>query len=361
MKLFCAALLLIAAVPGLGQFPQFPPGTTQFFDARVNDAIPAAGGGVWAAAFEGIARYTAAGKGTVLTTPGGTPRRLAAATDGTIWFATSTLIGRISTSGAVLEQYAVAAVRDIAVATDGALWYLRPDDRIVRLAGGVPAVFDAGVQGWSLAAAPGGEMWVLGTGFGTGTDFLHRLSPTGAVTVLPLGYDVLFGTLQSLSDGTLFIGTGIREGVLRLRPGSSTPEEIVATGSLYFHVDPAGNLWTNRYSQLTFIGAGGTPRFTITLPRDPRDCANIPVYSYVPLAVDADGGLWLDIINSAAYIPLPPPCEEPEPPPMPDFIRIHAAALVSANSAASIPALSPAMIAALLACLGLAAIFQLRR
>lgn len=306
---------------------EFPPGTLTFFGSGAVGAIPALGGGIWVSTTEGLVRYTEAGPGAVLPTPGGQPFRLVLAADGSIWIAAETLIARISPEGKVLEQYPVATVRILQVASDGALWYAR-DDSMGRIAGGVRTQLRSLTTTYSLAPAANGEMWVLGTGMGTSADTVYRMSPTGAVTSLPLGHDVLFGRLQALPDGTLYIGTGIKSSVLRLAPGGKTVVKVDLPGSEYLS-DSSGNLWTAGVENLGYISRRGEPNVSVQMPRDPRNCSNIPAYVYELVGFDTTGGLWLRVYDGAGYILIPTFCPEPEPPPMPDLIRIDMATFLA--------------------------------
>ncbi len=307
---------------------EFPPGTLTFFDTGAEDAIPALGGGIWVSTPQGLVRYTEAGPGAVLPTPGGGPPiHLVTTADGSIWYAAETLIARISPDGQILEQYPVASVRALAVASDGALWYARADS-MGRIADGVRTQFSAPTPPWSLAPAANGEMWVLGMGLGPKLDTLYRMTPTGAVTALPLGHDVLFGHLQALPDGTLFAGTGIRNSVLRLAPGGQTVVKVDLPGSEYLS-DSSGNLWTAGHAVLGYIARRGKPNVSVPMPDDPRNCPNIALYLYEPVAFDTTGGLWVRVVNDAAVIPVPILCPDPEPPPMPDLIRIDRATFLA--------------------------------
>jgi hypothetical protein len=338
---------------------EFPAGTLQFFDTRAAAAIPASGGGIWVGTPLGLVRYTESGPGAILPTPGGgAPRDLVMATDGSIWFAADTLIARISPNGTILEKHLMSAVGALAIASDGTLWYSRGSlgDVVGRFVGNVATEFPSPAQSWSLAPASNGQMWVLGNGFGTDSDNLYKMSPAGAVTVLPLGHDVLFGHLQALPDGTLYIGTGIRRSVLRLLPGRQTAEVVSLPGSEYLS-DSAGDLWVAGYEVLGYIARFGVPNVSASMPGDPRQCANIPAYLYRPLAIDSTGGLWVLIFDDAFYFPEPIPCEAPQPPPMPDLIRIDTAKFFAANApATAIPTLSTAILTALAITLVLAAI-----
>lgn len=339
-------LTTLLALPAAAQSPPFPAGTTQFFNTGVRNAVPADGGGVWVATSQGIVRYTAAGPGTVLTTPGGPPRLIARAADGSLWFATNT-IGRISTAGTVLEQYPILDARVIAVASDGALWYTRGSlgGIVGRIAAGVTTEFTSPTLAGALAPAPAGEMWVLGLGFGTVTENLFRMSPAGAVTVVPLNRDFSFGDVQTSADGTVYAGGGNGGGLQRLMPGSQTPSPIAGFEDTYFLVEPDGDVWSGDLSRLGFLGLGsGIPRFSVPMPRDPRDCFPLPSYHYRPIALDSDGGLWVQIISELVFIG-PVTCTGP-PPPLPDLIRIDAATFLDTHTH-SIPVLSPAMLIAL--------------
>jgi streptogramin lyase len=358
----CTLLAIVCSWPAAaGTPPAFPPGTSQFFGTFAGDAVVDAGGDVWVALPEGIVRYTAAGAGTVLAVPGGNVFRLALAGDGSIWFFNNTFVGRVSTGGTVLEQYNISEISDITVASDGALWYIR-GDMVGRIAGGTPVEFSA-TNPWSLAPAEDGAVWILRTGFGTSPDFLDRMSPTGAVTTTPLGVDVLFGELQRAPDGTLYVGTGIKEGLLRRRPNQTGFTPVAGFDDQMFLVDDGGNIWSTTLNNLNFMSANGTVRFSVELPEDPRaeECVNVPVWEYRPLVLDSAGGLWLRISDAGVAFPLPLPCDLPEPPEMPTLIRIDAEALVAANSShVTVPTLSPAMLAGLAALLIAIAALRMR-
>ncbi|HEY0158475.1 MAG TPA: hypothetical protein VGF28_14425 [Thermoanaerobaculia bacterium] len=349
--IICVLLAIVCAWPAAaGDSAAFPPGTSQFFRTFANDAVVDLDGDVWVALPEGIVRYTAAGRETVLAVPGGAAHRLALAADGSIWFSNEAFVGRVSTAGTILEEYSINGVNDLAVASDGALWYVRSYvDMVGRIADGTPAEFST-TQPWSLAPAEDGAMWVLRTGFGTTADVLDRMADTGAITTIPLGTDVLFGDLQRAADGTLFIGTGIRRGLLRRRPNQSRFTPVAAFSGSAFLVDDGGNIWSTEVNTLHYLSADGTLRFSVELPQDPRleECSvNVPVWVYRALALDSAGGLWLRIYNDAVGFPAPP-CELPEPPEMPTLIRIDAAELVAAHAAhETVPALSPGLLAAL--------------
>lgn len=349
------ALSSAAATP-----PPLPPGTAQFFGSFGFAAVRAEGGGVWIASAGDIVRYTAAGSGTVLTTPGGTPYRLALALDGSIWFSNETGIGRISTTGTLLEHHAITDIRDIAVATDGALWYARSSS-IGRISGGAPVEFPSPSDPWSVAPADGGSVWILPSGLGTAPDSVYRMSPAGGITQLSLADDVLYGDLQRLGDGTLYIGTGYKNGLLRLRSGNSSAEVVDGFKDVMFLVDEAHNIWSNYGSVLNFRGANGI-RFAVELPYDPRSgqCANIPYYVYRPIAIDSDGGLWLRIFDDAGYLPIVTPCGLPEPPPMPSLIRLDTASLIAANHGIEAPALSSTMLILLAAVVAAIGMLRLR-
>lgn len=365
MRFIVCVLLAIACAwsAAAGAPAGFPPGTAQFFGTFARDAVIDGNGDVWVALPEGIVRYTAAGAGTVLAVPGGKVFGLALAGDGSIWFFNNTFAGRITTGGTVLEQYNISGISDIAVASDGALWYVRSSaDMVGRISGGVPVEFSA-TDPWSLAPADGGAVWILRTGFGTGADVLDRMSTTGTVTSTPLGADVLFGDLQLAADGTLYVGTGINEGLLRRRPNQTAFTPVAGFEGDMFLVDGDGNIWSAALNDLNFISANGTVRFSVELPQDPRagECVNVPAWQYRPLVLDSAGGLWLRISDAGASHPLPLPCDLPEPPEMPTLIGIDAAALVAANSShATVPALSPAMLAGLAALLIAIAALRLR-
>ena len=356
------AFLALLALPLLAQSSPFPPGTTQFFNVQPYDVVAAADGGVWVATSQGIVHYTVAGPGQTLTVPGGTPGNLALASDGSIWFSTSTLVGRISPGGTVLEQYTIAGAYALTVASDGALWYIRSFGSIVgRIAGGTPTEFPVAFLASSLASAPGGEVWILPAGTGGGPDSPYRMTPAGAMTEIPLGIDVLFGRLQSLADGTLFLSAGIHNRLYRLAPGSQTVEQVVTDVPPYrFVSDPAGNVWTGSHAMLGYTAASGQPHFAVDMPRDPRECSNIPAYAYDPLAVDSSGGVWIVIFDDAAYIGTPLPCNEPTPPPLPMLIRINPAVFLPALNPSQVPALSPGMLLALGLGLALAGVAAMR-
>lgn len=354
---------IIAAFPASGvQPPPFPDGTSQFFEKRAAAAVPATGEGVWVALPEGIVRYTATGSGTVLPTAGGGPYRLARGADGSLWFANGTGVGRTSTTGTVLQFHAIAQVRDIAVASDGALWYAQgAGPSIGRIAGNTVVTFTSPADVWSLAPASDGGVWILGTGFGTSTDVVFRMLPTGTVNALELGADVLYGTLQTVADGTLYVGTGYRNELLRVRTGSSTVERIPQVRDSMFLVDNAHNVWSATYSVLNYLSANGVFRFAVELPYDPRitTCTSVPVWAYRPLALDSAGGLWLRVFDDAVYLSLPPPCSLPNPPEMPTLIRIDTTALIAAH-ATEIPAMSTAWLVALAAMAALMGVLRLR-
>ena len=354
LAVLALSTLAVAAQPVV----EFPAGTTRFFDSRVSDAIPAEGGGVWAATPDGVVRYTEAGPGTAYPVPGGRPYHLAMAGDGSIWVANATLIARMSTDGVILEQYPTTGVRDLAVATDASLWYLRSGSFLGRIATGTVTEFPA-TEAWSLAPAPDGDIWFLNHGLGTVSDDVRRTTAAGVVTVIPLGHDVLFGRVQSLADGTLFVGTGIRRSVLRLAPGAETFEVIPLPDSDYL-ADHAGNLWTGGHGWLGYIGRSGSPVLNERMPGDPRNCTNIPAWFYAPMAIDLAGDVWIRIYDGAAYLPLPLPCEEPAPPPMPDFIRVDASTFLQAHAGHDIPTLSLAMLIAFAAAIVAATLWRMR-
>jgi hypothetical protein len=181
------------------------------------------------------------------------------------------------------------------------------------------------------------------------------MTPAGALTTIPLGEDVLFGKLQALPDGTLYVGTGVNDGVLRIRPDATAVEVLVRNGpgSSGYLADVAGNLWLGDYALLAYRGATGSPFLFYEMPRDPRSCLAIPSYFYRPLAIDSDGTLWVAVDIDFFGITTPPPCNEPLPPPMPDLVRLNPAQLVPLLVPPA-PALSPVMLAAL--ALALAAI-----
>ena len=359
-----AVLLLVAAtVHAQYGTTTFPPGTTTFFDTQASAAATAPDGSVWVAAADGLVPYTAAGAGTPITVPGGRPYRLAIAGDGSIWFANATGAGHVATNGTMLEQYPMTELRALAVASDGALWFGRGNLGAVvgRIAAGTVTEWASPTKTWSIAPAAGGDAWILGNGFGTTLDSLYRMNAAGGVTELPLGHDVLFGNLQALPDGTLYVGTGIRNTVLRLAPGSQT-FEVIPIDSYGFLVDLSGNLWIGDIHGLRFIGSSGEPRLEAILPDDWRNCLNTAAYAYEPIAADAAGGVWVRVSDVATYIPESLPCDEPPPPPLPDLIRIDTSRFVDAYAHAgqNVPALSPIMLAVLAAALGLAAVWHMR-
>ena len=359
-QLLRAAFVLTSFLAAAVQAQQFPEGTLRFFGTGAEFGIPAAGGGVWVVTPEGIVRYTTAGKGAVLKPAGGPVRHLEGAADGSIWFANSGL-GRISATGTLVEHYARNVAYDLEEATDGALWHLRQfSTTVTRIAGGVPAEHDAGMDVWSFAPAAGGSMWVLESGFGTDPQNLRLMAPTGAVTVLPLSIDVLAGKLQALPDGTLYIGGGLRRALWRFDPGTQVLQRIDGFRDIEWVADSSGNVWSGNFGRLSFIGASGTPRFDLPMPLDPRTCEDRIYYFYHPIAVDSEGGLWVQVLHDRLVPGSYPRCNEPAPPPLPDLIRIDPAAVLAAHNATDIPVLSPAMIAALILAVGAVAVLKLR-
>lgn len=363
------AILLILVFAGTAgaQLPQLPVGATPFFNTGAFAVTAAAGGGVWVATPLGITRYTVAGQGVSFAIAGGTIFRIRTAANGSIWFAQTGLIGRISTTGTILEQYPLVDVRDIAVATDGALWYSRGSLGAVvgRISGGVATEFVSPTQSNSLAPAANGAVWILGTGFGTPTDDLYRMSPTGAVTVFPQTFNQIFGNLQVVPDGTLYISTGLASGggvLYRLRPGAQLAERVTQIERGVARPTAEGDFWTGTYHLFGFVDATGTPAFEVPMPRDNRPCAHAPVLSYFPVALDAEGGVWVRVIPTHPLFidPAPPPCVDP-PPTLADLIRIDPAVFLDANTPRPIPALSPALLIALAAVLAAAALLVMRR
>lgn len=354
-------LCVVLSVAGAEQLP-FPAGTAQFFRIYPATAIPAAGGGVWLSLPEGIVRYTAAGRGTVLATPGGAPFRLALASDGSIWFANGLGVGRVSAAGNLLEQHALTNVGEIAVASDGAVWYTRAFGSVVgRIAAGSPTEFVSPTQAWSLAAAADGAVWILGTGFATATDSLYRMSTTGAVSVLALNADVLYGRLQTIPNGTLYISTGINHEMFRLPPVSGEVSKVAGVSDEAFLVDDGGNIWSASSSILKYLASDETVRFKVQLPYDPRSfCSTAPYWAYRPLAVDATGGLWLRVINDRMYLPEPLPCDEPEPPEMPTLVRLDIATLFATQSSINVPTLSRTMLVIVLAAISVIGLLRSR-
>lgn len=356
--------MLLASAAAAQGVPQFPVGTTQFFGTGASDAVAALGGGAWVATAGGIARYTAAGRDVVLPTPGGRPSLIAAAADGSIWFARHDRVGRIAADGTVLEQYALEQIRDIALATDGALWYSRGTLGAVigRIANGSPTEFASPNQSLSLAAALDGEMWILSNGFGNATETLYRMAPGGAAIAVPQTFDTLFGSLQSLTDGTLYIGAGLDPGLFRLRAGAQVADRVRHAVGPVFLVGPDGDIWWGNYWTLGYVGATGAPEFRVPMPHDPRDCSNAPLYMYRPLAVDADGGLWVLVIpEQPIFIPPgPPPCPVAAPP-FPDLLRIDIAQFLDAHTPVPVPMLSPALLILLAVGISCAAVFAIRR
>jgi ligand-binding sensor domain-containing protein len=328
-------LAIVSSLPALAAEPsQFPAGTARFFDTYPAAAVAAEGGGVWLALPEGIVRYTAAGAGTVLTTPGGAPKSLALAADGTIWFVNASGIGRLATTGVLLERYNFAPVGKIVVASDNSLWYTRLDRTIIgRIARGDRMEWPAPADTWSLAPASNGAIWILPHGMGTTVDSILQMSANGTITVSSLDTDVLYGTLQTLPDSTLYISTGIRHRLLRMKPGSPLVETISAFDASEFLIDGKHNIWSVADSDLKYLAGNGTLAFITSLPNDPRGrfCSNVPAWTYAPLAIDSSGGLWLQVYNQAMYISLALPCPLPTPDAMPTLIRIDATALIARN------------------------------
>lgn len=362
IRLYGFVLAIAAVFPArANQFPLFPEGTVQFFRKTPAAAIPADGGGIWAALPEGIVRYTPAGGDTILPIPGGTAYRLAKGDGNSVWFANAGGVGRISTTGTLLEFHAISQIRDIAVASDGALWYATSGKSVGRIAGTTVDTFTAPDSVWSLARASDGAIWLLGTGIGSSTDVIYRMSRDGTVITLALGADVLFGRLQTVADGTLYVGTGYRNELLRIRPGATTIERIPQVSDSMFLVDDAHNIWSASYTDLNYLSHEGV-RFTVNLPYDPRNamCMNIPVWVYEPLAVDSSGRLWLRVFDDGVSLPLPIPCPLPEPPEMPTLIAIDMATLVAAHTA-SIPALTDPSLIALAAMIAVVGALRLLR
>lgn len=346
-----ATLLLIAllfAPVALAVDPiPLPPGSSAFFPERAYDIVAADDGGVWAAVDGGIAHYTATSSSPVLPIPGGA-WSIARAADGSIWFANETRIGRILTTGAIVEEYAIPYpyMRDIAVATDGALWYVG-SSVVGRIAGGKTAEFVV-TNAWSIAAASDGDVWVAEHGFGKSPDSVTRITPNGEMTPYPTGGDFLFGKLQTVRDGTLYAGTGITKSLLRLPSGSTNFQAVPHFDDTRFLADDAHNIWASSYIMLNYLGADGTTRFSIELPSDERQACDRDTWYYVPLAIDSDGGLWLKAEIDGAGFPFPMPCTEPAPV-IARLIRLDVDTLLAAHGPHEIPTLSTTMLIGLAA------------
>lgn len=350
------ALPLFARIAG-----SFPPGTDQFFDTDGVEAVPAADGGIWVLTPAGVVKYRAAGAGTLYPIPGAgtTPRDIVMAPDGSIWVANDTHVARLSTTGAILERYAIAGVIDLAVTSDGVLWYVRWDEpKVGRIVGGVPTPFTAApAQAWNIAAATNGDVWLLGTGATMTPNNLYRMTPAGEVTTIPLGREILYGRLQTLPDGTLLISSGPSANVLRLVAGEPI-EEISLNGSWYLG-DAAGNIWFGRGYEFGYKSGGDSPPIVRVMPHDARPCDAKTHYGYEPLAIDSAGGVWVRVRAGASGVGTPFPCTDPAPPPLPDLIRIDPVQFLAAH-APGIPALSPAMLLLLALGLGTVALWHVR-
>lgn len=341
MRAVRTAILLLLATPALGEdVVPFPPGTLQFFDTKASFAVPAPDGGVWVATKTGITRYTAAGAGvTYAINPwNSAPRELALAADGSIWFSTPYHIGRMSASGVVVEQHSIDDAHHLTVAADGALWFKRtPGDGIHRLSGGVVKDFAEPAHAWSSAPASGSDMWMLGTGFSGTPRSLFRVTATGGVTEFPLSRKFLYGELRALPDGTLYASMGVYGSeILHIAPNGQILGRIrTATYHPFglFVADSEGNIWTGGTGVLGYLDRSGSIAI-VEMPSDPRTCENKLFDNYIPLAVDSDGGVWIqvreDTLNQTPGFPVPP-CDQPAPPPLPDLIRVDAQQVLAAN------------------------------
>jgi virginiamycin B lyase len=183
---------------------------------------PGPGAGATLIALDGggpfAARVTSAGAVTRIPLPRtvGTVRGLARAGDGTHWFTSGDLVGRIGLDGAVgLYRVPATTTGGIAQGPDGAMWFTA-SRAIGRIDGGGAArVFPLPVHpAGGIASGPGGALW-----FSAGSH-VGRLTTGGALALfaLPAGLSAT-GAVAGAGDGRLWFVDGRHHRLGRIGSG----------------------------------------------------------------------------------------------------------------------------------------------
>lgn len=234
--------------------------------------------------------------------------------DGNIWYVANYTLGRISMNGAFKEfalPQDMGFVGNLAVGTDGTLWVTMGSENKGGLLKVTPSSdtsaapqitkmtlpLAANTQIGPIAAAPDGSLWApwyAKSGDTILSTHIVRLTPSGAVTQLPL---TIPGTMTSLAagpDGKMwFVITPGHMGRITLA-GAVTLFNVSQVGEMTgiptnLAVEPNGNAWFSTSSQDGTTGVARiTPAGVVTTYALPHSGGMIN-----NMTVGPDGGIWL--------------------------------------------------------------------
>jgi streptogramin lyase len=280
-------------------------------------ALPAAGfgiatgsdGALWFAEYTTyrIGRMTVAGAITEYGPTSGSPSGPLAGPDGALWFGeyNPNLIGRITTAG-IITEYAVPCcgqISGLAAGPDGTLWFTQ-NNRIGRIttAGVVISQYalpSAETRAGAIAAGPDGAMWFsefipgpVGSN-ASGINRIGRITTAGSVTEYALPQSPVLqgvGGMTAGSDGAIWfteynagrIGRISMSGVVTEYDGIGFPASICS--------GPDGALWFTEASDVDWVRTIGrmTTSGDYTLYSAPVQNINGGAITTGP-----DGALWL--------------------------------------------------------------------
>jgi streptogramin lyase len=346
----------------LASFGADPPGVTRFHRIEVYNAMTTAvDGSVYFGPFVGTGIYKATSSGPVLSVA--TDARvtgLAAAPDGALWFVTADYVGRAMPGGAVTTVLPESGVWLFpAVASDGAFWYRPAAGPYVRRRdpGGSISQVSLPSGPYKLAPSTDGAVWAITS------QAVFRISKTGVVQQFTLPDSPR--DLAATSDGGVWVATSSNaSGVFRLDVQGQVVESFPADLPEAMGIGPDGSVFLATRGYITRYLAGRLQLIRIdneTTCTGSSGAKSGYGWSFKRLAVASDGVLWLaqGLYDGATVDMIPPPCAPP--PETWALVRLPEGTWAAIRGdLMGIPALSPALLAALAVAVCVIAFLRLR-
>lgn len=258
-----------------------------------------------------IARFSLASGAVTATAAPSEPNRVAYAglvrgSDGNLWYIANNTLGRLRLNGQFTE-YALSKelgfVGGIAAGPNGMLWVTTGNGALLKIT--IPSPSDATAvpkitqvtglpanTGDPMAVAPDGSLWAatfeMRGNIALSTHFT-RITPTGAITQLPLSIPSAVTALKTAPDGTLWFISTVGQGQIGwISPAGAITSyhvsQIGEMGSRSLAIGPDGNAWfATKESGVGRITPAGVVT-TFALPQTGGQINNI--------TAGPDGGVW---------------------------------------------------------------------
>jgi streptogramin lyase len=209
-------------------------------------------------------------------------------------------IGRLTTAGFFLDEFAGIETRALAATPDGNVWFTGAGTmgsavgRITAQGAQLTPYIYGSTITRAITAGPDGNMWITESNDGVGQAFVAKITLAGTITEFPVTSNGNLNDIVTGPDGHLWFTDGGRNEIGRITVGGAITKFAIPTpASVPFGiaVGPDGNIWfTERLAgQIGRI----TPDGVVT-----EICIPTAASGPSSIAAGTDGNMWFTEFNS---------------------------------------------------------------